>query len=335
MQLMQDLPVRPAPSAPRDDVASPRAASGGTSPQWIHDWCAMPSMIDRLTAINGLAQRRLNSQGAAEVWLHLLGRADGVADAAQTQSLVRQFLQLAPEHPKAGALFEALMNSPSAGRPQPEIVFMVTSCHRYLDRAEQVWRELQARGAHAVIVVGDPSLVVPVAEGPLVRLPAPDGYESLPSKVYEGLTFLRRQHGPQVCLVKMDDDLHFNARFDPAALARAARERDYVGHPIGPLDCDRCWHLGKTATPVPIYGKRSQAYFAKGAMYALGPRAIEHLVREWLFYPGEFEGYIYEDRATGAMLQRAGIIVAPAGLDEMGLDFQHEERYVVQPGMQR
>lgn len=332
MTLIQEAPARIGPAAavpPRPATTSTGGA--GMSVDWIRQWCATPSMVDRLMAINAIAQRRLNSQAAADVWLHLLGRTQGLATADETQALVRQFLQLAPEHPKAGALYDALMNSPSAGRPQPEIVFMITSCLRYLPRAEMVLRELLSRGASAVVVIGDPTLAVTTVDGLVVRLPVPDGYEALPQKVLEGLTHLRRLHGPQVCLVKLDDDLRFNHRFDPAALARAARERDYVGHPIGPLDCDRCWHLGKTLTPTPVYGRRSQAYFAKGAMYALGPRAIEHLVREWLHFPGEFAGYIYEDRATGAMLQRAGIVVAPAGLDEMGIDFEHEERYVAQP----
>lgn len=333
MTLITEPPLRMQPAMPaRPPAPAAREAAGpGTSTDWVSAWCAMPSMVDRLTAINRLAQRRLSSQAAAEAWLHLLGKTEGLVTPAQMESLLRQFLMLAPEHPKAGAFFDLLMNAPSAGTPQPEIVFMVTSCQRYLSRAEAVQRELTARGAVATIVVGDPSLQVAVDDGAVVRLPVADGYEALPGKVLEGLAFLRRRHGPATCLVKLDDDLRFSARLDPAALAAAARQRDYVGHPIGPLDCDRCWHLGKTSSPTPVYTRRSEAHFAKGAMYALGPRAIESLVREWIFHPGEFAGFLYEDRATGAMLQRAGIVVSPVSLAEMGVIFEHEERYVAAP----
>lgn len=320
-----EAPVRP--------TAMPADVGGGLSP--LDRWCRTDSMPERLSIINGLAGRRLSSGAAAEVWMHLMGKVEGSTPADQVALMLRQFLMLAPEHPKAGALFDLLMNGPSATArsPQLEIVFMITSCRRYLSRAQSLRNEMQARGAVATIVVGDPAVATARDEGAVVTLPVADSYEALPTKVLEGLSFLRRRHGPLTCLVKLDDDMAFSPRFDPAALAMAARHRDYVGQPIGPLDCDRCWHQGKTSTPLPVYSRRSEAHFAKGAMYVLGPRAVEHLVREWIFFPGEFAGFLYEDRAIGAMLQRAGIVVAPMSLTEMGVIFEHEERYVAAPGL--
>lgn len=319
--------MNPTLDPPRP-AATPAAGDDGSPAGLLAHWCGTASMAERLSIINALAGRRLSSGAAADVWLHLMGRVDAALPPAQVALLLRQFLMLAPEHPRAGALYERLMNGPSAGTPQPEIAFMIASCRRYLPRAQAVWRELRSRGATATIMVGDPSQATPLDDGDLVTLPVEDSYEALPSKVLEGLAFLRRRHGPRTCLVKLDDDMAFDARFDPAALAAVARHREYVGQPVGPMDCDRCWHQGKTSRPLPVYSRRSEAHFAKGAMYLLGPRAVEHLVREWLFFPGEFAGFLYEDRAIGAMLQRAGIVVAPMSLAEMGVVFEHEERYV-------
>ncbi len=318
-------------------TASPPAArhapptQAGTPPgsqDWLRRWCATPGLLDRLRALNELVQRRLPSYEAAEAWLQLLARSDGLVTPAQMETLVRQFLLLAPDHAKSGALYDLLMNSPSAGLPQPDIVFMITSCERYLPQARRVLGELRARGAQAVIVVGDAALPVAQAEGDVVRLPVADSYEALLHKVLEGLTWLRRSHGPQVCIAKVDDDVRLDERFNPAALAQTARLNDYVGQPHGLAGCDRLWHMGKTMVATPPYGKRRQGHFAYGPMYLLGPRAIEHLVREWLFYPGEFAGCIAEDRAVGDTLRRAGMQPWPMRFEDMGCVCRNTERLV-------
>lgn len=321
-------PLAQAPQSPSArPVAPPVEAGARTTRHWLQAWCETPSFEERLAALNELLGKRLSSYAAAEAWLHLLRKTDGQVTPQQMERLLRQFLTLAPEHPKAGPLFDLLMNGPSAGLSQPEIVFMITSCVRYLPQARRVQRDLRARGATATIVIGDPAQPVAVDGPDVATLPVADSYEALPHKVLEGLAFLRRRHGPGVSIVKVDDDMQFSDALDPAALAAAARARDYLGVPISHHGCDRCWHLGKTSVPTPVFSRRHHGPFAYGPMYALGPRAVEHLVREWVFYPGEFAGHVYEDRAIGDTLRRGGIDVSPMSLEEMGGVFEHVERY--------
>lgn len=314
----------------RSPIAALEQSAGQPQPQsndWLLDWCRSTSFEDRLAGINMLSKRRLPSHTAAEVWLHLIAKAKGLITPEELQLLLRQFIMLAPEHGKASVMYDLLMNTQPAGATQPELVFMITSCERYMPQARRVLADLQARGADACIVVGDPSLAIAVQEGPLVRLPVPDTYEALPSKVLEGLTFLRRRHG-QISVVKIDDDMHLSDRLDLGALARTAQTMDYAGHPIGDHTCDRCWHVGKTSVPTPIFSRRHHGRFAYGPMYLLGPRAVEHLVREWVFYPGEFAGHIYEDRAVGDALRKVNIEVKPLSFAQMGGVLDQVERYV-------
>lgn len=314
----------------------PRATASDESPAqdgWLKRWCKTSSFAERLAGCNELAKRRLTSPHAAEVWLHLIDKAAAFATLDEMESMLRQFILLAPEQPQAAAMFDLLMNQrsiPAVAHKPDRIVFMITSCERYMPQAERVLANLQARGAEAVIVIGDPTLAVAAQTGPLVRLPIADSYEALLPKVLEGLTFLRRRHGP-VSIVKIDDDMQFTDRFDPAALAQAARTLDYAGSPIGAYAPDRCWHVGKTSTPIPIFTRRHRGRFAYGPMYVLGPRAVEHLVREWVFYPGEFDGHVYEDRGIGDMLRSAGIELKPMSFAEMGGIVDEEERYVAKP----
>lgn len=309
-------------------VPPEQIAANAEDNSWLLNWCKTTSFEERLVAINGLAKKRLASPMAAEVWLHLMSKATALVSPEELELMLRQFILLAPEHGKANVMFDMLMNSQPAGVAQPELVFMITSCERYMPQARRVLADLQARGAQACIVVGDPTLSVAKDEGTLVKLPISDTYEALLSKVLEGLTFLRRRHGRGVSVVKIDDDMHLNERLDLETLAHTARTMDYAGHPIGDHAPDRCWHLGKTSVPTPIFTRRHHGRFAYGPMYLLGPRAIEHLVREWVFYPDEFAGHVYEDRGVGDTLRKAGIEVKPVSFTDMGGIVHEVERYV-------
>lgn len=315
--------------ASRQPAAAPDALpESAAAPQesWLQRWCNMTSLEQRLVEINTLSKKRLPTYMAAEVWLHLMGKAASLLTEAQNELLLRQFIMLAPEHGKADMMYELLMN-PRRSAPQPEIVFMVTSCKRYLPQARRVLGDLQARGASACIVIGDPTLTVARQDGDIVTLPVSDTYEDLTTKVLEGLTYLRRRHGA-ISIMKIDDDIVLNDNLDPEALAHAARIYNYAGEVIGDHCCDRFWHCGKTSVPTPIFTRRQQGRLALGAMYLLGPRAVEHLVREWMYYPGEFLGHIYEDRAVGDCLRRANIEVRSIAIERMGGIVDRNERFV-------
>ena len=309
---------------------APGAVAPETADNGLQRWCRTTSLEERLEVINTMAKKRLPSQLAAEVWLRMMKITVALATPAELELQMRQFIMLAPEHAKASMLYDLLMNGQAPGASRPELVFMITSCARYMPHAQRVLADLQARGAHACIVIGDPSRAVASQDGALVTLPVSDSYEALTVKVLEGLTFLRRRHGA-IGIVKIDDDMRLNDRFDPAALAAIARTMDYAGHPMDGHAPDRCWHLGKTSAPTPIFTRRHRGRFAYGPMYVLGSRAIEHLVREWVFFPGEFAGEIYEDHAVGDALRRAGIDMKPIGIAEMGGIVNEAERYVAAP----
>ena len=321
--------VQPPPAIPSNVVP------GADAPQAAHDglqrWCRTTSLEERLEVINTMAKKRLPSQLAAEIWLRMMKITATLATPAELELQMRQFIMLAPEHAKACSMYDLLMNCEDHGPARPELVFMITSCARYMPHAQRVLADLQARGAHACIVIGDPSRAVASQDGALVTLPVSDSYEALTFKVLEGLTYLRRRHGA-IGIVKIDDDMRLNDRFDPAALALTARTMDYAGHPMEGHSPDRCWHLGKTSAPTPIFTRRHRGRFAYGPMYVLGPRAVEHLVREWVFFPGEFAGKIYEDHAVGDSLRSAGIEVKPLAIAEMGGIVNEAERYVTAPG---
>jgi len=312
----------PAPTSP--PPAAGNALADDSS--WMARWCRTRSLEERLSMINQLSGKRLPSHLAAEVWLHLQARVIDALSTDELELMWRQFVILAPEHKKACAAYDALMARPD-GKAQGDagLVFMITSCERYMAQAQRVLADLRAHGCEARIMVGDPSRSVAVDDGSIVRLPVPDSYEALLSKVLEGLTFLRRSHGP-VSIAKVDDDMRLNRRFDPSHLAQVARTMEYVGHPLGDYAPDRCWHLGKTSVPTPIFTRRHRGRFAYGPLYLLGARAVEHLVREWVFYPGEFAGEIYEDRAVGDALRRAGIELRPMSFTDMGGIVDETER---------
>ena len=326
-------PATAAGSSPESRPALTHAPADAPSaqPGWLQRWCSDTSFEARLAGINELSRKRLPSPLAAEVWLHLISKVTDLATSAQMDSLVRQFIQLAPEHAKASVLFHMLMNRQAAAAAAPELVFMITSCERYLGQAERVLADLQARGARACIVTGDPTLAAAAADDAThIRLPVADTYEALCAKVLEGLSFLRQRHGP-LSVVKVDDDMRFRRELDLARLVDTARLLQYAGHPIGYHAPDRCWHFGKTSEPKPIFGRRHHGPFAYGPMYLLGPRAVEHLVTEWVFYPGEFSGHLYEDRAVGDTLRKAGIELKPISFAEMGGIVDESERYAVPP----
>ena len=303
--------------------------------EWLRGFCAATSIDERLRLLNARAGARLHSDTAARAWLQLLERAQQVASAEQMGSLIRQYLMLAPEHVEAAQLFHALSNPPTtAPAAQGEAiagdtVFMIVSCDRYLELAQRVLADLQQRGAHGLIVTGNPTLQSARQVAPhQVALPVPDSYEALTPKVLEGLTYIRSTYGA-VNVAKLDDDLHLLPAFDPQRIGAVASTLEYAGAPMGD-SCDRCWHLGKTSRPIGIFSRRHGLPFAYGPFYLLGARAVEQLVREWVFYPGEFDGQLFEDYAIGQALHRAGFKRHALALRPLGIDVSEVHRPIEQ-----
>jgi len=280
----------------------------------------------RIQYLNGVFGRRLSSGQAATVWLDLLQQCAAGADAADhLASMIRQFLCLAPTHPQAEALCALLMARPAQPLPRGDLVAMIPSCQRYLGKALHLQASLCRQGLTAWVLVGDPGLSHVRVHGGVLQLSVADTYEALPRKVLEGLTAIRQLHG-DVNVLKLDDDCTPMPGFDPARLQAIAQQCDYAGVPVGGTDCDRCWHVGKTASPVPVYSRRVKGHWARGAAYVLSHRAAGLLTHEWLFYPGEFDGEPYEDKMVGDFLRRQGLTLTPLDHQTMRIAADMTER---------
>ncbi len=295
----------------------------------IDRWIAGPTFEDRVLTIFSIVGRKLCSDEAALIWQQLLVRTIEHLPEDLGELLVRQLIALAPEQARSQQLFQALMTSRRQGCTKPALIFMITSCRRYLDKALALHAALSGRGAHAQIVIGDPGVRVASHNGPVSTLPVSDAYEALTYKVLEGLTHLCQRFGP-VAIAKTDDDVELASDFDADRLAGMAAQHQYTGHPWGRV-CDRCWHLGKTTAPTPIYSRQMKSLFAYGPLYLLGSRAVEHLVRQWVMYPGDAQGRIYEDRAIGEMLADANIPLHPQSIAQLGGIVAETERFTSQP----
>lgn len=295
-------------------------------PRLLENWVRGPTVEERLMAIFAMVGRKISSDEAALVWQKLLKHCGADLSPEVFEQLTRQLIALAPEYKLAEKLYFALMTSRRRQESSPGIVFMITSCFRYLDKARQVKAELEGRGGHVCIVVGDPSVPSSIAVDDVVKLPVPDCYEALTLKVLEGLTWVRQTYGA-VSVAKVDDDMRFNDRFNPSELINVANSLQYAGQLWGGM-CDRAWHLGKTMMPTPIYSRRQRGMFAYGPMYLMGPKAVDHLVRTWVHFPGEVAGRIYEDRAIGELLAEGGIPLNSYPIAQMGGVVDQTERLI-------
>ena len=144
--------ARPQPDVRTFRVRQPAPvpASGEGGEDWLQRWCEATSFEERLNGINTLSRKRLPSHMAAEVWLHLMNKTAGQVTPAQLELMLRQFIMLAPEHGKASVMYDLLMNGRSAGQDDASIVFMITSCARYLAQART--REARPGGARRASV---------------------------------------------------------------------------------------------------------------------------------------------------------------------------------------
>ena len=300
--------------------------------------CALPAarflapatLEDRLHLAQQVAGCRLQSHDAANAWLAWVAQNAPEAGAQGVERLVRECLLMSPNHPQAEALYEALMRQPQPAPAAHGVVFMVTSCVKYLDQARRLQAALQQRGATACIVVGDAGAATARWDGALCTLPVADTYEALPAKVAAGVHELLRHHG-DVAVVKIDDDCELTAAFDPARFAALAARHDYTGLALENPWHSRFWHLGKTSRPQGPYTRRYHGPWAGGACYLLSPRAAGLVSREWALHPAEIADEFYEDKAIGDFLRRQGITVQGIQHAQWGIQFELIDRLAGAP----
>ncbi len=288
------------------------------------------SLAERVELVQAAAPQRLYSHQLAEVWAEvwaeMLGSMLQSVSPAQKESLLREMILLSPNHDRAQALYQALMQPREPLFDPAEPVFMVASCQKYLDKALALRRALLAKGARVWIVTGDAALTAPQWHDEGCVVPVADTYEALAAKVAAGVSALVQRHGPCV-VVKIDDDCQPTAHFDVNTFRQAGQRHDYVGVPIVDPMHDRLWHHGKTSVPVGVYSKRFHGPWARGACYLLGPRATALVAREAVMFPGEFAGEFYEDKAMGDFMRRQGLALhALSGDAHWGISVDLAER---------
>ena len=285
------------------------------------------TLEERLALAMNTLDRRVFSHDAAGAWLDWIGVHGREIDPESIELLMREVLLMSPLHPRAEAIYTALMR-PSEELPHGgRVVFMVTSCRKYFRQAQRVQADLRARGATACIVIGDPALRVARWDGDTCTLPVEDNYETLPLKVAAGVNALVQRFGA-IAVVKIDDDCELTVDFTPDRFLQLSRMHDYVGMlAINPHLC-RFWHFGKTSRPMGAYARRHHGAWAGGACYLLGPRAAELVAREYAHYPAEIGDEYYEDKAIGDFMRRQGVALHTIRHADWGITFDATERFV-------
>ncbi len=279
------------------------------------------SIEERIELASQAAGQRLNSHQLAMLWADCLIAWSNGLDIETKQSMVREMLQLSPNHERAQGLLDALLHGRETPPRDDSPVFMIISCREpeHLARARALRQRLNKAGATAWIVIGDTNTHRPIwtDEGAVVS--APDTYEGLSIKVARGVEAIIARYGP--CpIVKMDDSCELAAHFSVATLTKLAQQHDYVGMQCSDPLHDRVHHYGKTSQPMGVYARRFIGPWALGACYVMSARASNQVAREVVAHPGEFACEYYEDKAVGDCLRRRGVTLHPlASLAEFGL----------------
>jgi hypothetical protein len=254
---------------------------------------------------------RLWSYQLALIWTEVLGdlAARGERGSLAGRRLMWELMALAPDTEVAERAYHSWIgdNIRTASAAPPAIVYLIVSCHKeqYKAKATAHYQELSVYFQPIFILVGDEGATEAVFDARFLTVPAPDNYEGLVWKVLEGLVAIRRKFG-RVGVLKIDDDTRLIAPPRSDQIAELIAATQYAGAIAGDINFDRCWHVGKREhLGDEPYRRRFRGNWAAGPLYYLGPDAVELLVREYLFYPGEFDGEIFgfEDKAIGDVLR--------------------------------
>jgi len=243
----------------------------------------------RIRLVNETSGERLWSFQLAEVWadvLDYLKRSSAPMPSLQRQ-LMRELIALAPDTEMAETAWRTWIDDVDrAALPTPpSIVHLMLSCEKYKAKAILHYESLAAQFLPIYILLGDPTLSEAVFDGPFLKVPAADNYESLTWKILEGLIAVRRRFG-RVGVLKLDDDTILSGPQKPDQIVECVTRSQYAGYLAGGPDLDRCWHAGKCEqvgdSP---YRRRFRGLWVGGRLYYLGPDAVDCLVREALFFP--------------------------------------------------
>jgi len=273
------------------------------------------NFVERIFYIYGIYQKRLWSGQLAEIWDLISRRID---DPAEQSLIIRQMIQLAPQAKNSEAAFDRLFTSRTHnGSNTGERVHVIVSCEKYRHKSEIIYQQLSNRLQNLFVVIGRPELNTARFDGNFLYVPTPDNYESLPIKVFETFTAVMNRFG-NVAIIKIDDDVTVHKSHSVDQLTELLANIDYAGELAGGPQFDRCWHMGKCEDHgTPINSKRFYGAWARGPLYYLSQKALRVLVHEYIFYPGEIVGQLYEDKLVSDILIRQDIVLSQFDLEPL------------------
>lgn len=278
----------------------------------------------RIRLTNQVLDVRLWSHQQALIWTEVLDdlAARGKRSSPAGRRLMLELIALAPDSEAAEQAYHSWIGDEDRqASPAPTIVYLIVSCHKepYKSKATAHYQELSVYLQPIFILVGDASAPEAVFDARFLTVPAPDNYEGLVWKVLEGLVAVRRKFG-RVGVLKIDDDTRFIAPPRSDQIAELIAATQYAGAVAGDINFDRCWHVGKREhLGDEPYRRRFRGNWAAGPLYYLGPEAVDLLVREYLFYPGEFDGEVFgfEDKVIADVLRAHRLQLAPKHLSHI------------------
>jgi hypothetical protein len=267
----------------------------------------------RIGLVRDLRKTKMRSAELALVWSHLLDYL--LAKSASPSTLVplaRQTIILNPSSQEVDRAYELLL--PTRAPPCHIVVHMIVSCESRVHRALELRNRLLNRNHPIVVIVGRLGAHPDMFEDGIMTVDASDAYEELPKKVLEALFAVRRRFGT-VPVLKIDDDCDVVGVPHQSEIMALVAQHQFAGELTGDEFFDRCWHFGKCSSPAfnEPYEKAFLGPWPRGTLYFLSSRAVDLLVRNYIFYPGVTKGEMFEDKMVSDLLRGHGIL--PAHVD--------------------
>jgi hypothetical protein len=209
-------------------------------------------------------------------------------------------------------------------------LMLLISCKKYEAKALQLASQFDQAKVDYLIISGNDT--APIQHERALQVDSPDNYESLPRKVAQACTWVVENLGPNVGVLKVDDDQYL---FEPnrlKAIIENLHQRDaYAGVPVSGVTHDRNWHWNKcqnkTLNKV-SYGRPFLRQWAMGGAYYLAPGPLYKLVLTLTRFPGLLESEYYEDKMVGDTLIFENVDLLPLqAYEDFGLTLTESHRF--------
>ena len=204
--------------------------------------------------------------------------------------------------------YRSLVEGRCASRRDRALV-LILSCRKNLELARLLSLQLeQNTDLDHLLLIADPSLLVPKLDGRLLTVPGEDTYEGLPNKIARAFEYVALATN-WTGVVKIDDDTFIEDfdRFSRLMTDLVSEAHDYVGE--WDYFGDPTYHFGKCSNPElqrkPALHAHTRYCYGKG--YYVSWRALERFAEVILRYPRYLALATYEDVMVGEVLTSVGI----------------------------